>query len=169
MQNYGQIVKRRTQILFPNRQIRIKKTPWANQHLHNVNFKDPNVAKHLSHLHNKYAVKSHCIGFLIKELSIDNSLGNPTYTPMTCAKEEILDHHRSVLCSFGISTKDEELYLPSLYWIPKLHQCPYKQRDIVRSAKCSTKPLSKLLTYILPAVKKLSFRVTVTLATQGMV
>ena len=68
-------------------------------------------------------------------------------------KEEILDNHRSVLCSFGISTKDEELDLPSLYWIPKLHKCPFKQRYIAWSAKCSTKPLSKLLTCFLSAVK----------------
>jgi hypothetical protein len=54
---------------------------------------------------------------LIKKLGIDNSLDNPTYTPTTLTKEEILDNHRSVLCSFGISTKDEELDLPSLYWI----------------------------------------------------
>ena len=60
-------------------------------------------------------------------------------------KEEILDNHRSV--------KDEELDLWSLYWIRKLHKCPYKQRYIAGSAKCSTKPLSKLLTCILSAVK----------------
>jgi hypothetical protein len=51
---------------------------------------------------------------LIKELGIDNSLGNPAYTPTTLTKEEILDNHRSVLCSFGISTKDGELDLPSI-------------------------------------------------------
>ena len=62
-------------------------------------------------------------------------------------------YHRSVLCSFGISTKDEELDLPSLDWIPKLHKCPFKQRYIAGSAKCSTKPRSKLLTCILSAVK----------------
>jgi hypothetical protein len=125
-------------------------------------FKDPNVAKHLSLLHDKYIIvsadkapnnvfvcKSHYIDCLIKELGIDNSLGNPTYTPTTLTKEEILDNHRSVLCSFGISTKDEELDLPSLYWIPKLHKCPFKQRYIAGSAKCSTKPLSKLLICIL--------------------
>jgi hypothetical protein len=61
---------------------------------------------------------------LIKELGIDNSLGNPTYTPTTLTKDEILDNHRSVLCSFGISTKDEELDLPSLYWIPT--QVPFQ-------------------------------------------
>jgi hypothetical protein len=92
-------------------------------------FKDPNVAKHLSFLHDKYVIfsadkasnnivfvcKSHYIDCLIKELGIDNSLGNPTYTPTKHTKEEILDNHRSVLCSFGISTKDEELDLPLLY------------------------------------------------------
>ena len=102
----------------------------------------------------------------IKELGIDNSTDNPTYTPTTLTNEEILDNHRSVLCSFGISTKDEELDLSSLYWIPKLHKCPVKHRYIAGSAKCSTKPLSKLLTCIL---SKPGFRVTVTLATRGVV
>ena len=84
-------------------------------------FKDPNVAKHLPLLHDTYGIgsadkapnnivcvcKSHYIACLIKALGIDNSLGNPTYTPTTLMKEEILDNHRSVLCSFGISTKEE--------------------------------------------------------------
>jgi hypothetical protein len=51
----------------------------------------------------------------------------------TLMKEEILDNHTSVLCSFGISTKDEELDLQSLYWIPKLHKCPFKQSYIAGS------------------------------------
>jgi len=51
---------------------------------------------------------------LIKELGIDNSLGNPTNTPTTFAKEEILDNHRAILSSFGISTKDEKLDLTPL-------------------------------------------------------
>jgi hypothetical protein len=130
-------------------------------------FKDLNVAKHLSLLHEKYLIvsadktpinivfvcKSHYIDCLIKEVGIANSLGNPTYTPTTLTKEEILDNHRSVLCVFGISTKDEELDLPSLYWIPKLHKCPFKQRYIAVSAKYSTKSLFKLFTCIISAVK----------------
>jgi hypothetical protein len=52
---------------------------------------------------------------------IDNSLGNPTYTPTTLTKEEILDNHRSVLCSFGISTKDEKLDLPPLIMWKEKH------------------------------------------------
>jgi hypothetical protein len=46
-----------------------------------------------------------------------------------------------------------ELDLPSFYWIPKLHKYPFKQRYIAGSAKCSSKPISKLLTCILSAVK----------------
>ena len=124
-------------------------------------FKDPNVAKHLSLHHDKYCIffadnaltillfvcKSHYIDWLNKELGIDNSLGNPTYTPTTLTKEEILDNHRSALCSFGISTNDEELDLPSLYWISKLHKCPFKQRYIAGSAKCSTKRLQIINMY----------------------
>ena len=78
------------------------------------NSKDPNFAKHLSYLHDKYVVvptdkvpsnivfvcKYHYKNCLINELGIDNSLGNSTYTLMTLTKEEILDNHRSVLCSF---------------------------------------------------------------------
>ena len=88
----------------------------------------------------------------MKELGIANLVGNPTYTPTTLAKGEILDNHRPILYSFGISTKDEELHRTSLYWIPKLHKCPFKQSNVVGSTKCSTKPLSKLLSCILSAV-----------------
>ena len=62
-------------------------------------------------------------------------------------------NHRSVLASFGINTQDENVDLSALYWIPKLHKDPYKQRYIAGSAECSTKPLSKLLTAILTTVK----------------
>jgi hypothetical protein len=64
---------------------------------------------------------------LIKELGIDTLVGNPTYTPTTLTKEETLDKYRSVLYYFGISTIDEELDLPALYWILKLHKCPFKR------------------------------------------
>ena len=36
---------------------------------------------------------------------------------MTLTKQNILDNHMYVICSFGISTK-EELNFPSMYWIP---------------------------------------------------
>ena len=55
--------------------------------------------------------------------------------------------------SFGISTKDKELDHLALYWIYKLHKCQFQLRYIAGYAKFSTKPLSKLLTSILSAVK----------------
>ena len=117
-------------------QIRIKKLGGAMSTCSTSIFKDPNVAKHLSPLHDKYGIvsadkapnnivfvcKSHYIDCLIKELGIDTLVGNLTYTPTTLTNEAILDNHRSVLYSFGISTKDKELDLPSLYWISKLHK-----------------------------------------------
>jgi hypothetical protein len=33
---------------------------------------------------------------LIKEVTIDNSLDNPTYTTTTHTKEEIVDNHRCI-------------------------------------------------------------------------
>jgi hypothetical protein len=62
-----------------------------------------------------------------------------------------MDNHRSA--SFEIPTKDDELDLPSLCWMPKVHKYSLRQCSVAGSAKCSTKPLSKLLTYILSAVK----------------
>ena len=77
-----------------------------------------------------FVCKSHYVDCLIKEYGTHNSLCNPTYIPTKLTKEEILDNHSSVLCSFGISTRDEELDLPSRYWIPKLQKCPFIQHYI---------------------------------------
>ena len=129
--------------------------------------KNPEVTKTLSTLHNKYVVvpadkasnnivcvcKNYYIECLIKELGLNNSTCNRTYTRSTLTKEEILDNHKSVLLSFGINIKKEDESLPSLYWIPKLHKNPYKERYIAGSSKCSTKPLSKILTSVLTTVK----------------
>ena len=53
------------------------------------------------------------------------------------------------MLTFGISLPEEDIDLSKLYWIPKLHKNPYKQRYIAGSAKSSTKPLSQILTRIL--------------------
>ena len=56
--------------------------------------------------------------------------------------------------SFGIQTNNEELDLPYIYWIPKMHKNEYKHRFIAGSSKCSTKPLSILLTKLLTHIKQ---------------
>ena len=54
------------------------------------------------------------------------------------------------LFSSGKESED----LPYLYWIPKLHKTPYKERYIAGLSTCSTKELSIHLTKILSAVKE---------------
>jgi len=97
--------------------------------------------------------KTYYIDCLVKEIGINNNTGNSTYTPTSLSKIESLSNHKSVISSFGLYIKDDYVDLPYLYWIPKLHKCPYKERYIAGSAKCSTKSLSKLLNTVLSTVK----------------
>jgi len=126
------------------------------------------VAKRLSQIHQNYVVvpadkasnnivficKRYYVDCLLKELSTDDTTKKSTYERSTLSKNEILANHKSVLISHGVSCKEDDVDLPSLYWIPKLHKYPYKQRFIAGSSSCSTKPLSKLLTVILTKVKE---------------
>jgi hypothetical protein len=72
----------------------------------------------------------------------------PTYTVTTLSKDESIDYQMSVLSSCGISMISEDCKFLWLYWVPKLHQCPCKQRYIAGGAKYSAKPLSNILTSI---------------------
>ena len=128
---------------------------------------DPDVLANLSDLHDKYVVvpadkasnnivfvcKTYYYNCLIKELGFNSTAGNPTYTHTDFTKEEILSNHNGALNSFGVHLKKDEFDLPSLYWIPKLHKNPYKERFIAGSSKCTTKPLSVLLTKVLTVIK----------------
>ena len=57
------------------------------------------------------------------------------------------------MTSLSIPSGKESEDLPYLYWIPKLHKTPYKERYIAGST-CSTKELSIHLTKIMSAVKE---------------
>ena len=130
-------------------------------------FDDPSVANCLSKLHEQYVIvpadkasnnivfvcKTYYIQCLLLELGLSEPRKCKTYKPITLSKDEILTNHRSVLSSFNISPSHEDSHLPSLYWIPKLHKYPHKQRFIAGSSVCSTKSLSKVLTLILSKIK----------------
>lgn len=90
--------------------IRIQKFNGSISTRATANFKDSNVAKLRTYLHDdKYVVvpankvfnnnvvvcKSNYIDCLIKEIGIGNSIDNPTYTPvpMILTKVEIQDNH----------------------------------------------------------------------------
>ena len=121
-------------------------------------FKDPNVAKHLSLLHDKYVIvsadkapnnmvfvfKSHYIECLNLVLTIH------------LASLHIPRRHLRKMKSWtiiGLFYVPLEFQPKMKNWIPKLHKCPFKQRYIAGYAKCSTRPLYKLLTCILSTVK----------------
>ena len=131
---------------------------------HESVFDDPDVSAELAEIHEKFVVvpadkasnnivfvcKTHYINCFMEELGMSIMTGNPTYNLTAMSKDDILQKHHSVLLTFGISLPD----LPKLYWIHKLHKNPYKQIYIADSSKCSTKPLSQILTRILTAVKE---------------
>jgi len=115
-------------------------------------FNDKGVIDNFTDLQNKYVVdpadkasnnivfvsKTYYTDCLVKELGINNNTCNPTYTPTSLSKDEFLSNHKPVISSFGLPIKDDYVDLPSLYWIPKLRKCPYKERYIAGSTKCST-------------------------------
>ena len=131
-------------------------------------FRDHDVVRELSRLHENLVIvpadkssnnytfvcKRHYVDILIEELGLHSLPGNPTYNLTDFSALEVLDNHKSVLTSFGIQSNSEELDLPHIYWIPKMHKDPYKHRFIAGSSKCSTKLLSILLTKLLTHIKQ---------------
>ena len=69
------------------------------------------------------------------------------------SSEDIVNTHDTFLKSLGIELSDDDKRLPYLYWTPKLHKSPVKDRFIAGSSKCTTKQLSSLLTKILTVIK----------------
>jgi hypothetical protein len=75
--------------------------------------------------------KSYYYECLIEELGIiNNTSGNTTYKPTSFDKDEILANNRPFMTSLNIPFGIEPEDLPYLYWIPKLHEIPYKERYI---------------------------------------
>ena len=119
---------------------------------------------HFVRLSNKVFIKLHkCMKLVL----IMTRILSPIYLIRLCklafnssslcsdfSASEVLENHKSVLTSFGIQTNNEELDLPYIYWIPKMHKNPYKRRIIAGSSKWSTKPLSILLTKLLTHIKQ---------------
>ena len=126
------------------------------------------LSRELSRLHENFVIvpadkssnnytfvcKRYYVDILIEELGLHLLPGHPTCNLTDFSTSEVLDNHKSVLISFGIQTTDEELDFPYIYWIPKMYKNPYKHRFIAGSSKCSTKPLSILLTKLLTRNKQ---------------
>ncbi|KAK3085885.1 hypothetical protein FSP39_010004 [Pinctada imbricata] len=111
-------------------------------------FKDPGVITELTYLQEHYVItpadkasnnytfncKKYYFDSLVKELGLNSTPGNPTYTPTNLSASEIIDNHKSALASFGFDTNNLDLDLPYLYYIAKMHKNPHKQRFIAGSS-----------------------------------
>ena len=133
---------------------------------HKSVFDDPDVAAELAEIHEKFVVvpadkasnnivfvcKTQYVNGLMEELGMSTMTGNPTYNLAAMFKDEILQNHHSVMLTFGFGFSSQRKILTFPNCTGFLN--PYKQRYIAGSAKCSTKPLSQILTRILTAVKE---------------
>ena len=101
----------------------------------------------------------HC---LLKELGISDprksskkSNSKATYCHIrNRTKQTVVNKHISYMKTHKIALDSSQESLPFLYWIPKMHKNPTKQRYIAASHSCSTKPLSKMITYCLKLVQQ---------------
>ena len=65
-----------------------------------------------------------------------------------------MKRHVKSMSKHNMKIEDDQKRLPFLYWIPKMHKTPSKQRYIAASHSCSTKPLSKMITYCLKLIQQ---------------
>ena len=71
---------------------------------------------------------------------------------MTDSHEQLIRKHVIDMRLWNTRVPSDMEQLPSMYWLLKLHKCPYFSRFIAASNKCTTKPLSSLLTSCLTTV-----------------
>ena len=125
--------------------------------------KDSTVIKYLEELQEKYVMtpidkadsniaficKRHYVQVIVKELGLADTLTS-TYEPIlytdtiSIIKQDAENMHKE----FGIKISDDMQTLPDIYWLPKLHKTPIKERFIIASQKCTVKQLSKDVTSI---------------------
>ena len=119
---------------------RIRRLKHSINTRHESIFSDPDVVRELSRLHENFVIvpadkasnnytfvcKRHYVSILTDELGLNSFLRSSTYNLTDLSASEVLDNEISVLTSFGIETSDDELDLPYIYWIPKMHKNPYK-------------------------------------------
>ena len=58
----------------------------------------------------------------------------------------VKSHFNDLHAKFSVCVIEGLDKLPTMYWLPKLHERPYKDRFIANSSSCTTTELSKLLT-----------------------
>ena len=120
--------------------------------------KDENALLYLQDLQSKYVIvpidkaannisiicKRFYVLRLLKEVG---ALGNadPTYEISDINPSDLINDDVALCERFGLPLDEEQKTLPIMYWTPKMHYTPSRARFIVSSAKCSTKPISRVV------------------------
>jgi hypothetical protein len=137
-----------------------------------MTLKSPFISQHLKDLQKDFVFvptdkASNNIAVVCKKFYVEQSMkeldiflnsstkkdAEKTYVPVVNeSMSSLLSRHSRFMKANSIEDAKD---LPFLYWIPKMHKKPYsKQRYIAASARCSTKPLSAILTKCLKLIEK---------------
>ena len=120
--------------------------------------KDENVVQYLQDLHNRYVIvpidkaannisiicKRFYVLRLLKEVGAIGDV-DPTYEISNTNPVDLINEDVMLCERFGLKIEEGQKTLPIMYWTPKMHYTPSRARFIVSSAKCSTKPISRLV------------------------
>ena len=124
--------------------------------------KDPDAISYLEQLHENFVVvpidkASNNVAIICKRFyitSILEELGIPgdsssTYELVNKSASSIIHENEELFKSiFGHDLDEKSKSLPSIYWMPKMHYQPCRKRFIIASSKCSTKPISNIVSKI---------------------
>ena len=133
----------------------------------------PDVKDYLLDLHQKFVLvptdkaqnnisivcKKFYLDSLLKEVSFSMDekqveIKANTYIQINNSVESIIQRHCNDVKRWKANITDDQKQLPSLYWTPKMHKHPPKQRFIAGSSSCSTKSTSAMITLCLKLIQK---------------
>ena len=120
------------------------------------------VKEALKELHQKYVFvptdkAQNNISVVCKKYYLETlkeELDSKSYTKCTQTEEQITTQHISDLKKLNITVEEYQQKLPFIYWTPKQHKDPTGSRFIVSGKSCSTKSLSKKLSFIFKLIMK---------------
>ncbi|CAF0815261.1 unnamed protein product, partial [Didymodactylos carnosus] len=141
------------------KQLRKQRVNYRAYSLYKPKLKQQCIIDELKALHEKYVLvpideASKNVAVICKRFYLEKILAEiGYYTPSDTYKiddkfdpSELIDSQCKVLKEdYNIDVADNMKKLPFIYWIPKFHKNPIKQRFIISSSYCCTKKLAKLL------------------------